>query len=74
MSEEKNRFEYQRPTDESVESIKKLRQACKDMNDLILAELPNTRERSLAITKLEESSMWMNKCVVFNQEEKKEDE
>ena len=44
------------------------------MNDLILAELPNTRERSLAITKLEESSMWMNKCVVFNQEEKKEDE
>ena len=58
-------FDYQAPTPAQTDSIKKLRAAMKDLNDLLIAEIPNCRERSLAITKLEEVSMWANKAVVF---------
>lgn len=65
---EKNPFEYVRPTDESVVKITEVREACKSLNDLLLTLKPS-RERSLAITKLEEVSMWANKGIVFTQEE-----
>lgn len=32
----------------------------------ILSHLPNSREKSLAITKLEECVMWANKCAARN--------
>lgn len=32
----------------------------------ILERLPNSREKSLAITKLEECAMWANKCAAHN--------
>lgn len=60
-------FEYVAPTPESVEKIKKIRDAMRSLNDLILETIPVSRERSLAITKLEESSMWANKAIVFTQ-------
>lgn len=33
----------------------------------IINQLPNSREKSLALTKLEECVMWANKCVARNQ-------
>lgn len=66
MSDQKHPFDYQRPTPEQVERIETVRQALKQAHDTILATLPPSRERSLAITKLEEASMWANKGVVFN--------
>lgn len=62
-----NPFEYQAPTEESIEKIKRMRSACKTLFDLLSSELPESREKSLAKTKLEEVSMWANKCIVFNQ-------
>lgn len=62
----KHPFEYQRPTEKQVDRITLVREACKDLYDLLLDTLPNCRERSLAITKLEEVSMWANKGIVFN--------
>lgn len=59
-------FEYHAPTDAQIVVLQELREACKSLNDLILASVPSSRERSLAITKLEEVSMWANKAVVFN--------
>lgn len=64
-----NPFEYQKPTEESVTKINEVREKCKELNDLLLT-LPKSREQSLAITKLEEVSMWANKGIVFNQETK----
>lgn len=61
----KNPFEYQKPSDEHVVKITEVREKCKELYDVLLS-LPESRERSLAITKLEEVSMWANKCIVFN--------
>lgn len=61
----KNPFDYQAPTLEMVQKIEVTRQACKIMYDVLLT-LPSSRERSLAITKLEEVSMWANKAIVFD--------
>ena len=63
-----NAFEYQSPTPESVEAIKQFREACKNLDVLIKKIIPESRERSLSVTKLEEASMWGNKAIVFNQE------
>lgn len=60
-------FEYVAPTPASVEAIRDVRKAMMDLHDLILSTMPASRERSLAVTKLEESSMWANKAIVFSQ-------
>lgn len=59
-------FEYRAPTPEQVEAIQQVREAMKALNDLLLDVIPSSRERSLAITKLEEASMWANKAIVFS--------
>ncbi|UQN05478.1 hypothetical protein [Deinococcus sp. QL22] len=66
MPEPKHPFEYQRPTPEHVEQIETVRAALKQAHDTILETIPHSRERSLAITQLEEASMWANKGIVFN--------
>jgi len=67
MGEEQNPFEYVKPTEQSVEDITKVREMCSDLNKMLL-DLNPSRERSVAITKLEEVSMWANKGIVFNQD------
>ncbi len=61
----KHPFEYQKPTDEQVAQITAVREAMKAVYDNLMS-LPESRERSIAITKLEEASMWANKGIVFN--------
>ena len=57
-------FEYQRPTSAQTKQIEAVREKAKELHDLLLS-LPPGRERSLAVTKLEEVSMWANKGIVF---------
>ena len=59
-------FEYQKPDDEQTQRMIRIRAKCKELYELLMRELPHCRERSLAITKLEEVGMWGNKAVVFN--------
>lgn len=59
-------FEYHAPSAEQLQALQKLRASCKAHYDLLIATLPPSRERSLAITKLEEVSMWENKACVFS--------
>lgn len=60
----KHPFDYHRPTDEQVKQIDTVRKGCKELHSTLLA-LPASRERSLAITKLEEVSMWANKGIIM---------
>ncbi|UQN06778.1 RyR domain-containing protein [Deinococcus sp. QL22] len=61
----KHPFEYQPPTIEQVNQIEEVRGALKAAYETLMT-LPSSRERSLAITKLEEASMWANKGIVFH--------
>lgn len=59
-------FVYQAPTPEQTERIKAIRQTCQDFASQLQNLIPRSRELSVALTKLEEVSMWANKGVVFN--------
>lgn len=72
-----NPFEYLGPSPEQVEKITQVREKCKELYDLLMIVLPNCpyevgtiphqpKEKSMAIARLEECSMWANKCIVFN--------
>lgn len=65
MDETKDVFDYQAPTEEQTERIKTMRSAMKTLRNMIELNVPPGRERALAITKLEECSMWVNKGIVF---------
>lgn len=61
----KDAFEYQAPTQDMIDKITVIRNLCKILRNELEATMPECRERSLAITKLEECSMWANKGIVF---------
>ena len=60
----KHPFDYHRPNETQIAQINNVRQRCKALHATLL-QLPASRERSLAITKLEEVSMWANKGIVM---------
>lgn len=55
-----NRFTYHKPTPEKAEKYPLIRDKAKELAYLIQELTPDGREKSLAITKLEESVMWAN--------------
>lgn len=64
----KHPFEYQKPDEYQVAQIQRVREALKAAYDVILNDVVSSAERTLAIRKLEEASMWANKAIVFNGE------
>jgi hypothetical protein len=62
------RFEYRKPTERGVKQIELIREYCKRLALLIYTEVPESREKEVALEKLEEVSMWANKATVFNVE------
>lgn len=65
----KHPFEYQAPSPEHVEKISRVREATKALfEEVSNASVPQCAERTLAIRKLEEFSMWINKAIVFDGE------
>lgn len=61
-----NNFSYHAPKEGQPEKYDKLRNKAKELAYLISELCPNSRERALAITKLEEASMWANAAVARN--------
>lgn len=56
-----NRFDYHKPqTDRVVKAHETVRKELRVMADTIDSLVPDGREKSLAITKLEEAMMWAN--------------
>ncbi len=64
----KEPFEYQAPTPEHVANITLVRQGCATLAAIIAEAVPQCAERTLALRKLEECSMWANKAIVFDGE------
>ena len=60
-------FQYVAPTDEQKELMQKFRDNYEALAKEIAEELTtSSRAISLALTKLEESSMWLNKAITKN--------
>ncbi len=52
------------PTEEQLKSMTEFRNQFARLAEEITFRVPDGRERSLTITKLEEASMWLNKAIV----------
>lgn len=62
-----NNFKYHSPKDGQPEKYTAIREKAKELAYLIDELCPNSREKSLAITKIEESSMWANASIARNE-------
>lgn len=61
-----NNFMYHSPKDGQAEKYEEIRAKGKELAYLIDKICPNSREKSLAMTKLEESVMWANASIARN--------
>jgi hypothetical protein len=62
-----NRFTYHAPKGDQPVRYESIRTATKDLAYMIEAACPDSRERSLALTKLEEAVMWANAAIARNE-------
>lgn len=59
-------YAYHKPSSRGLEAITRLREKFSEVDRMIKEVCPNTRERSLALTKNEETAMWAIKSVVMH--------
>jgi len=57
----------QAPNSEQIELIEQIREKAKELGSTIVANSVHSRERSLAITHLEETVMWAVKGILLNE-------
>ena len=62
-----NSFSYHSPKGDQSSKYEILRQIAKGFAYAIESNVPNSREKSLAMTKLEEAVMWANKGIAINE-------
>ena len=67
MSNLKNKFTYHAPKPGQPERYEEIRQNCKLTAQLIDQLCPDSREKSLAMTKIEEAVMWANAAIARNE-------
>ena len=60
-------FTYHPPTEESIEKLKKVREAAKNLATVISEKAPESADKSAAIRLLRESVMTANAAIVLNQ-------
>lgn len=61
-----NNFSYHAPKEGQPEKYEAIRTKAKELAYLIDEQVPNGREKALAMTKLEEAVMWANAAVARN--------
>ena len=66
MDIEKN-FTYHAPKPGQPERYTMIRETARELAEVIEAECPESREKSLAFTKLEEAVMWANASIARNE-------
>jgi len=61
-----NNFTYHAPKEGQPEKYTAIREKAKELAYLIDEQCPNSREKSLAVTNLEQSVMWANASIARN--------
>jgi len=56
-------FKYHKPTEDQASRYNHLRDKAKEYATMVLEFCPDSLERSLALTKLEEAVMWANASI-----------
>lgn len=59
-------YAYHKPSSDGLERINELRELFSAVEEMINKICPDSRHKSIAITKNEECAMWAIKAVVFN--------
>lgn len=67
MIDIENNFTYHPPTPEQQKKYKKLRNDAQYLAHIINRLCPESRERSIAFTRLEECIMWANASIARNE-------
>jgi hypothetical protein len=67
MEDLKKRFTYHSPKDDQPSRYQKLRAKAYELAEDINGCCPESREKSLALTKLEEAVMWANASIARNE-------
>jgi hypothetical protein len=57
------RFVYHPPTAEQAERMQRIRDECLQLAGIVMTSTPRCREQSLALTAIEEVSMWANAAI-----------
>jgi hypothetical protein len=60
-------FRYHAPIGDQPKRYEILRSAARELAQLLCGSCPASRERSIALTKLEESIMWANASIARNE-------
>lgn len=63
----RHRFMYHQPFGNQPQRYQELRNAGYDFAMLVAATTPESREQSLALTKIEEAIMWANAAIARNE-------
>lgn len=67
MDDLRNRFTYHPPKDSQPIRYEMIRGGARALAAIIADNTPDSREKSLAITKLEEAVMWGNAAIARNE-------
>lgn len=62
-----NNFVYHKPVDGQTERYIRIRDNARSLAGLMATNCPESRELSVALTKLEESVMWANAAIARNE-------
>ena len=66
-AEIENNFSYHAPKEDQPERYERIRHKAKILAAYVNENCPDSRERSLALTKLEEAVMWANASIARNE-------
>jgi hypothetical protein len=61
-----DRFTYHEPTDDQVDKYQAIRKVGLLLSSMIVEFCPDSKERSLALTKVDEAVMWGNASIARN--------
>ena len=62
-----NNFRYHAPKEDQVERYQHSRDKFRELAQYLMENCPRSRELSLAITHIEEASMWANAAIARNE-------
>lgn len=67
-----NRFKHHAPASDSKKPplYERIRETMREAADVVVANTPECREQSIAVTKLEEAMFWANAAIARNEEKR----